>query len=116
MKILVLNSGSSSLKYQLIDSETENVLARGIAERIGVKGGGGKISHESVGREPAFVEVEMADHDQAMDRVFRLLTDPEKGAVASVKDISAVGHRVVHGGEKFVESTIVDEEMVEQLD
>ena len=116
MKILVLNSGSSSLKYQLIDSETEEVRAKGIAERIGVKGGGGRIVHESAGREPTFLEAEMADHDQAMDRVFRLLTDPQKGAVSSIADISAVGHRVVHGGEKFVESTVVTEEILEQID
>ena len=115
MKILVLNSGSSSLKYQLFDSETEEVLAKGLAERIGVVGGGGKIKHESsCGK--AEVDVEMADHDQAMEHVFALLTDAECGAVASVDEISAVGHRVVHGGEKFVQPTLVDEAVIDEID
>lgn len=115
MKILVLNSGSSSLKYQLIDSETEEVLAKGLAERIGVAGGGGKIKHESAGGKTE-VDVEMADHDQAMDHVFELLTDPQCGAVASVDEISAVGHRVVHGGEKFVQPTLVDDAVLAEID
>lgn len=116
MKILVLNSGSSSLKYQLIDSESEEVLAKGLAERIGVKGGGGKIKHESASNGVTEVNVDMANHEQAMDHVFELLTDPEKGAVSSVKDISAVGHRVVHGGEKFVDSTMVNDEILAEID
>lgn len=115
MKILVLNSGSSSLKYQLIDSETEEVLSKGLAERIGVVGGGGKIKHESSCGKTE-VDVEMADHDQAMEHVFELLTDPKCGAVASVDEISAVGHRVVHGGEKFVQPTLVDEAVVSEID
>lgn len=115
MKILVLNSGSSSLKYQLFDSETEEVLAKGLAERIGVVGGGGKIKHESSGCKTE-VDVEMADHDQAMEHVFELLTDPKCGAVKSVDEISAVGHRVVHGGEKFVQPTLVDEAVIEEID
>jgi acetate kinase len=115
MKILVLNSGSSSLKYQLIDSDTEEVLAKGLAERIGVVGGGGKIKHESSCGKTE-VDVEMADHDQAMEHVFELLTDPECGAVASVDEISAVGHRVVHGGEKFVQPTLVDDAVLAEID
>jgi len=114
MKILVLNSGSSSLKYQLIDSETEDVLAKGLAERIGVVGGGGKIKHEGACKKE--VDVEMADHDQAMDHVFELLTDPECGAISSVDEISAVGHRVVHGGEEFVQPTLMTEQTVEEID
>jgi acetate kinase len=115
MKVLVLNSGSSSLKYQLIDSETEDVLAKGLAERIGVVGGGGKIKQES---EVGTIEVEadMADHDQAMDHVFRLLTDPERGPVSKIEEISAVGHRVVHGGEKFVQPTLVDDETIAEIE
>lgn len=115
MKILVLNSGSSSLKYQLFDSETEEVMSKGIAERIGVVGGGGKIKHESAGGKTE-VDVEMADHDQAMEHVFGLLTDAKWGAVAGVGEISAVGHRVVHGGEKFVDPTLVDEAVIEEID
>lgn len=116
MKILVLNSGSSSLKYQLIDSETEEVLAKGLAERIGVVGAGGRIIHETSCNGKSEIDVEMADHEQAMDQVFALLTDPERGAVKSVSEISAVGHRVVHGGERFVQSTLVTPEIVSEID
>lgn len=116
MQILVLNSGSSSLKYQLFDSESEEVLAKGIAERIGVKGGGGRIVHQTSANGKAEVQLDMADHDQAVDQVFNLLTDAQKGALRSVKDISAVGHRVVHGGESFVQPTLVDEEIVNEID
>jgi len=116
VKILVLNSGSSSLKYQLIDSETEDVLAKGLAERIGVVGGGGKIKHESASCGKKEVDVEMADHDQAMEHVFELLTDPGCGAISSVNEISAVGHRVVHGGEKFVQPTLVDDAVLAEID
>lgn len=115
MKILVLNSGSSSLKYQLIDSETEEVLAKGLAERIGVVGGGGKIKQESACGKIE-VDVEMPDHDEAMSHVFELLTDPKRGAVGSVAEISAVGHRVVHGGEKFIQPTLVDETVLTEID
>ena len=115
MKILVLNSGSSSLKYQLIDSDSEEVLAKGLAERIGVAGGGGKIKHETA-KGKFEVEVEMADHEQAMDHVFELLTDSDRGAVKSVDEIAAVGHRVVHGGEKFVQPTLVDDEIIDEID
>lgn len=116
MKILVLNSGSSSLKYQLIDSETEEVLAKGLAERIGVVGGGGKIKHETATNGCVEVDVDMADHDHAMDEVFALLTDPNRGAISNVKEISAVGHRVVHGGEKFVQPTLIDGETIEEIE
>jgi len=116
MKILVLNSGSSSLKYQLIDSDSEEVLAKGLAERIAVKGGGGNITQETSGNGKVSLDADMANHEQALDHVFALLTDPEKGALGSIKDISAVGHRVVHGGEKFVESIIVDEDAVAEID
>lgn len=116
MKVLVLNSGSSSLKYQLIDSESEEVIARGIAERIGVKGGGGKIKHESAAGGKVELDVEMPDHDCAMDHVFKLLTDPSQGAIGNVSEIAAVGHRVVHGGERFVEPVVVTDEILEEID
>ncbi len=113
MKILVLNSGSSSLKYQLIDSETEEVLAKGLAERIGGAGGDiGKVTHQTTGKDKVSIDVRMDDHAQAIDHVFALLTDPTSGAVKSVDEISAVGHRVLHGGEKFVQPTLVSEEVV----
>ncbi|MGI6295986.1 MAG: acetate/propionate family kinase [Armatimonadota bacterium] len=115
MKILVLNSGSSSLKYQLIESDSEEVLSKGLAERIGVVGGGGKITHESFCGERQ-VDVEMADHAEAMEHVFELLTDKACGAVGSIGEISAVGHRVVHGGEKFVQPTLVDEAVAAEIE
>ncbi len=114
MKVLVLNSGSSSLKYQLIDSDTEEVLAKGLAERIGLDGG--KIKHETLSGGKAVVQVDMPDHEKAMDRVFELLTGSENGAVKNISEISAVGHRVVHGGEKFVRSICVDKEIVDEID
>ena len=116
MKVLVLNSGSSSLKYQLIETDTETVLAKGLAERIGVVGGGGKIKYETGVSGKLEVDVHMADHDRAMDKVFALLTNPEKGAISSVAEIAAVGHRVVHGGEKFVQPEIVDEDTLKGID
>ena len=116
MKILVLNSGSSSLKYQLIDSDTEEVLAKGLAERIGLADGGGNVKQDTAANGKAEVEADIADHDDAMDHVFKLLTDPKVGAVGSVKEISAIGHRVVHGGEKFVQSTIVNDEILNEID
>lgn len=116
MKILVLNSGSSSLKYQLIDSDTEQVLAKGLAERIGVAGGGGKIKQDSVSNGTVETNVEMANHEKALDVVFKLLTDSQHGAVKNIEEIAAVGHRVVHGGEKFVHSMIVTEDTLTELD
>lgn len=116
MKILVLNSGSSSLKYQLIDSETENILAKGLAERIGLADGGGKIKYESVANGKGEMDVEMSDHEAAVDHVFTILTDPKKGAIKSVDEISVVGHRVLHGGEKFKEPALVNEEVMAEID
>lgn len=116
MKILVLNSGSSSLKYQLIDSDSEEVLAKGLAERIGGAGGGGGIKQDTAANGTVEIAVEMADHEQAIDDVFKLLTDPKHGAVKSIGEIAAVGHRVVHGGEKFVQSVVVDEAILEEID
>lgn len=116
MKILVLNSGSSSLKYQLIDSDSEEVLAKGLAERIGGAGGGGGIRQDTAANGTVEIAVEMADHEQAIDDVFKLLTDPKHGAVNSIGEIAAVGHRVVHGGEKFVQSVVVDEAILEEID
>ena len=116
MKILILNCGSSSLKYQLIDSDTEEVLAKGIAERIGVVGGRGKMVHETAAGRRIELDADMADHDQAVDRMFELLADPESGVVGGMDEISAVGHRVVHGGERFVESTLITEEILKEID
>ncbi|MBI2842465.1 MAG: acetate kinase [Armatimonadetes bacterium] len=114
MKILVLNSGSSSLKYQLIQSETEEVLARGIVERIGLPDG--MLKHETASSEKKETPAEIPDHDVAMDLVFKALTDSQDGAISGVSEISAVGHRVVHGGEMFSEPTIVTNETLEEID
>ena len=100
MKILVINAGSSSLKYQLIDMETEHVLAKGLCERIGLDG---HLKHTPlVGGKPVFDEdLPMPTHSEAIAAVIDKLTSAEYGVVASMKEIDAVGHRVVHGGEKF---------------
>ncbi len=115
MIILVLNSGSSSLKYQMFESSTEEILAKGLAERISLKEGG-KIKHESARGGKSEVVVDMPDHEIAMDHVFRLLTHPENGAIKDISEISAIGHRVVHGGEKFVQSVLVTDEMIKEVD
>ena len=116
MKILVLNSGSSSLKYQLIDAYTEEVVAKGLAECIGVAQRCGQIVQETKLAGKISFETEMNCHDDAMDRVFALLTDPEKGVVKRVDEIAAVGHRVVHGGEKFVQPTLITDDVLEGIE
>ncbi len=116
MKILVLNSGSSSLKYQLIDAETEEVVAKGLAECIGMTQRSGQIIQETKSTGKIAFEAEMDCHDEAMDRVFALLTDPEMGVVKQVGEIAAVGHRVVHGGEKFVQPTLITDDCLEELE
>ena len=116
MKILVLNSGSSSLKYQLIDAHTEEVVAKGLAECIGVAQRCGQIVAETKLAGKIAFETEMNNHDEAMDRVFALLTDPEKGAVKRIDEIAAVGHRVVHGGEKFVQPTLITDEVLAEVE
>ena len=114
MNILVINCGSSSLKYQLIDSETENVLAKGLCERIGIQGS--SITHQPAGGEKVATEVEMKDHTDAVKYVIEKLTDAEVGVVKSLDEIGAVGHRMVHGGEKFAKSVIMDEEVVKAIE
>ena len=116
MKILVLNSGSSSLKYQLIDAHTEEVVAKGLAECIGVAQRCGQIVQETKLAGKISFETEMNCHDDAMDRVFALLTDPEKGVVKRVDEIAAVGHRVVHGGEKFGQPTLITDDVLEGIE
>ena len=114
MKILVINAGSSSLKYQLIDMETESVMAKGLCERIGLDG---HLKHSPlVGGKPVFDEdVAMPTHAEAIAAVIDKLTSAEYGVVASMKEIDAVGHRVVHGGEKFASSVRIDDAVMEAL-
>ncbi len=113
MKILVVNAGSSSLKYQLIDMENETVLVKGLCERIGTAG---SITHKVKGATPYEMEYPMPSHKEAIGLVLSLLTDAEHGVIASVDEIDAVGHRVAHGGEKYRTSTIIDESVLKYLE
>ncbi len=107
MKILVINCGSSSLKYQLIDMDTEAVLAKGLCERIGIAGS--KLTHKVPGKEDFELETPMENHDVAVKLVFDALTDKDHGVVSSVDEINAIGHRVLHGGKEITQSTVVDQ-------
>ncbi|MET3617509.1 acetate kinase [Peptoniphilus olsenii] len=114
MKILVINCGSSSLKYQLIDMENEEVLAKGLVERIGIEGA--RIKHETIGKDKKTIETPMQDHKKALELVMDSLTNAEYGAIASLDEIGAVGHRVVHGGEDFADSVIIDEKVLKAIE
>jgi acetate kinase len=109
MKILVLNCGSSSLKYQLIDMENESVLAKGLCERIGIEGS--KLTHTPAGGEKFVRETPMPSHRDAIKLVMEALTNPEHGVIKDVSEISAVGHRVLHGGNTYTESIRVNEDV-----
>jgi len=114
MNILVINCGSSSLKYQLISSETEEVLAKGICERIGIDGSA--ISHTPAGGDKVTEELPMADHTDAVRYVIEKLTDANVGVIKSLDEIDAVGHRIVHGGEKFASSVVIDDEVMKAIE
>lgn len=113
MNILVINCGSSSLKYQLIDMDNEGVLAKGLVERIGIEGA--RVKHETTGIEEVIIEEPMSDHKKALELVLNALIDPNYGAVKSMDEIGAVGHRVVHGGEQFSSSVIIDDKVMGAL-
>ncbi len=113
MKILILNAGSSSLKYQLFDMDSGEVLAKGVCERIGVDG---MVTHKRPGKENYKAEPTLQNHEDALALVIELLTDSELGVIKSVDEISAVGHRVAHGGEKYKKSALVDDEMIAYLE
>ena len=113
MKVLVINSGSSSLKYQLIDMETEGVVAKGTCERIGINGS--KLTHKVNGQEFVY-EQEMPDHNVAVSLVLNALTDEKAGVLASMDEIDAVGHRAVASGEVFKKTTLVTEETIAQME
>ena len=113
MKILVINAGSSSLKYQLIDIEKEEVLAKGLCERIGIDGS--KLNHTPSGGEKVVIEKNMKDHSDAISMVLDALTDKEYGVISGMDEISAVGHRVVHGGELFSGSVVISEAVKDAL-
>ena len=114
MKVLVVNAGSSSLKYQLFDTATESVLAKGICERIGIDG---RIEHrKGESGEKIKAEIPMPDHAVATEIVIQYLTDPETGVISSMNEIEAVGHRVVHGGPYFFESVLLTDDVLAKLE
>ena len=114
MKILVINAGSSSIKYQLIDMATEKVIAKGMCDRIGIAGGNFKLKAD--GREDYKVDIQMANHKEAIKLVLDALVSSEHGVIESLSEISAVGHRVLHGGEKFSGSVIVNEDVIAAIE
>ena len=109
MKILVLNSGSSSVKYKLIDTDGEHVLAEGGVEKIGLDDG--FLKYKRADGSKAIINLGLTDHKGAIEAVLRLLTDPTEGCIRSYGEIDAVGHRVVHGGEKFAKSVLIDDDV-----
>ncbi len=113
MKVLVINAGSSSLKYQLLDTATKEVLAKGLCERIGIDG---RLTHAGKTGEKETMQTPMANHAEAIKAVIDILVDPVKGAIASMKEIDAVGHRVVHGGEAFADSVIITEKVLKAIE
>jgi len=113
MKVLVINAGSSSLKYQLIDTADETVLAKGLAERIGIDNS--VLSHTPAGKEKVEIRTDIKDHVQAVKMVIDALVHPEYGVIKDMSEISAVGHRVVHGGEKFSSSVVIDDDVIEAI-
>ena len=113
MKVLVINCGSSSLKYQLMDSDTEAVLAKGLCERIGIEGS--VITYQPAGADKIKTETPMPDHTKAVELVIAALTNPETGVIKDLAEIDAVGHRVVHGGEKFAESVIITDDVLQAI-
>ena len=113
MNVLVINCGSSSLKFQLINSDTEAVLAKGLCERIGIDG---RLTYQPAGGEKTTEDKAMPTHTEAIQFVIDALTDAERGVVGSLEEIGAVGHRVVHGGEKFATSTVITDEVFKAIE
>ena len=113
MKILVVNCGSSSLKYQLIDSESEKALAVGLCERIGIDG---RLNHKPEGGEKIVIEDALPNHEVAIKSVLAALTNETYGVIKSLDEINAVGHRVVHGGEKFASSVVITDEVIKAIE
>lgn len=113
MNVFVVNCGSSSLKYQLIDSDTEQVIAKGLCERIGIDG---RLTHKPTGKEDVVKEVAMPDHKSAVSYVLEALTDSETGVIKDLSAIDAIGHRIVHGGEKFASSVVITDEVIAAIE
>lgn len=112
MKILVINAGSSSLKYQLLDPDTKDVLAKGLCERIGIDG---HLKHVPTGKDVFDADMDMPDHEAAIKLVLDMLLHNHYGVIESMEEIDAVGHRVVHGGEEFTESVIIDKAVMKGI-
>lgn len=113
MNVLVINCGSSSLKYQLIDSDSEAVLAKGLCERIGIDG---RLVYHKAGGEKEITEAAMPTHKEAIQMVLHALTNEKTGAIKSLEEVNAIGHRVVHGGEKFAASAVITDEMIKAVE
>ena len=109
MNVLVINCGSSSLKYQLINSDSEEVLAKGLCERIGIDG---RLVYQKAGCDKEITEAPMPTHKEAIQMVLDALINEKTGAIASLAEVNAVGHRIVHGGEKFASSAVITVEMM----
>ena len=113
MKILIINAGSSSLKYQFMESDGGEVFAKGLCERIGIDG---RLTHKVPGRENVVMDIPMPTHNEAIQSVLDIMVDPEKGVIASTDEIAAVGHRVLHGGAAFTESCIIDDACIAAIE
>ena len=113
MNVLVINCGSSSLKYQLIDSDTEAVLAKGLCERIGIDG---RLVYQKAGCDKEITEASMPTHKEAIQMVLHALVNEKTGAIKSLEEVNAIGHRVVHGGEKFAASAVITDEMIKAVE
>lgn len=113
MNVLVINCGSSSLKYQLINSESEEVLGKGLCERIGIDG---RLTYQKAGLDKEVTEAPMPTHKEAIKMVLDALTNDKTGAIASLSEVGAVGHRMVHGGEKFTSSAVINDEMIKAVE
>ena len=113
MNVLVINCGSSSLKYQLIDSDTEAVLAKGLCERIVIDG---RLVYQKAGNDKEITEASMPTHKEAIQMVLEALTNEKTGAIKSLAEVNAIGHRIVHGGEKFASSAIITDEMIKAVE
>lgn len=114
MKILVINCGSSSLKYQILDMTNETLLCKGLVEKIGIEGS--VINHEKIGQEKFVLQTPMKDHKDAIAQVLAAIQDPDHGVVSSMSEIGAVGHRVVHGGEHYADSVLIDDEVMKVIE
>ena len=114
MKILVINCGSSSLKYQLVDMDNEACLSQGLVERIGIEGS--RLTQKVEGRDKYVLTVPMKDHKDAISHVISTLLDETQGVIKSSDEIGAVGHRVVHGGEKYATSVVITDEVMKDLE